>query len=74
MTKEKTSNRIPFPVFVAGRVEMRSLPFKRSGGNKELRMDRERQPKERQDRLGKRRHCHFTVSKVDYYCGIRQFS
>jgi hypothetical protein len=36
---EKTPNRIPFPILIASRVEMRYMQDERSGENSELRMD-----------------------------------
>src|SRR6185312_6559776 len=39
-TNEKTSNRIPFPVFASSRVEMRYVPEERPGKTQKLRLER----------------------------------
>jgi hypothetical protein len=35
-SNEKTPDRIPFPIFFTGRVELRKLPSKRLGADKEM--------------------------------------
>jgi hypothetical protein len=64
---EKTSNRIPFPVFIAGRVEMRYLPIERSGKNPKLCVGKPGRTGESPDRMGAWTSHVAALSKVDYH-------
>jgi len=63
MKNEKTPNRIPFPIFIASRVEMRYMPKKRLGDCPQLRVERTTETI-RKPHLGKAKHCVFRMSEV----------
>jgi hypothetical protein len=64
--KEKTSNRIPFPIFLASCVEMRYMPNKRLGDCPQLRVERTTETIHRPC-LGKAKHCVFRMSEIRDY-------